>query len=139
MAYRLIKGDSASFRSWAVKEKLRIQFESVQIVNEVLAEAVVEQKRILDTATTPWGRFRQSQGRASAGRRESDTMYDAISSDLTVGRAEVVGEWGWLGLFLKYFEYQDNGTGRIEAANSLAQSFVKAQQSLAAKVKSRMR
>lgn len=139
MSYRVIKGDSESFRSWATGEKRRIQFESVQIVNEVLAEAVVDQKRILDTATTPWGRFRQGQGRSSAGRRETDTMYDAISSDLSVGRGEVVGEWGWLGLFLKYFEYQDNGTGRIDAANSLAESFVKAEQSLAAKVKSRMR
>jgi len=139
MPYRITKGGGNAFRAEANRLKKRVRMGAEAIVGDVVAEAVVDQKHTLDTATTTWGNFRKSQGRESAGRRERDTMYDAITSTVKAGRTSVVGEWGWLRGALKYFLVQEHGSGTIGAANSLAQSKVQADQNLAAQVKARTR
>jgi len=138
MGYNFVNGSPQDFAAFAEREKKRIIAECDLIVTEVVQDAVAEQKHILDTATTSWGDFRKGQGRPSAGRREDNVMYDAITSDVTTSRTEVVGEWGWLNKFLEYFKYHDAGTARIGAANSMADSFIKAEQDLKAKVKARL-
>lgn len=138
MGYTFAKGNPNEFRLWAESEKRRIEAEAVDIVQEVVQDAVRNQKQIIDTAETNWGRFRQSQGRASAGRRERDNMYDSITSKVDKGPREVTGFFGWLYNFEKYFEHQDAGTRYIDAANSLAQAFIQAEQDLQRKIRDRI-
>jgi len=138
MGYTFARGNPNEFRLWAESEKRRIEGEAFDIVQEVVQDAVRNQKRVIDTAETNWGRFRQSQGRASAGRRETDAMYDSVTSKVDKGPRQVDGYFGWLHQFRKYFEFQDNGTTRIEAANSLAQAFIQAEQDLQRKIRDRI-
>ena len=90
---------------------------------EILAEDIAKMGRSrmrydVTTSRTPWGDFRKSEGRPYAGRREEDTMWKAITYRVT----SKVAEWGWLGERKKYYKYQEFGTGRIKAMNSLRES-----------------
>lgn len=126
MAYEYKVSGKGSMENFLNLKAREIREECEIIMEDVIEDAVKDQKRLIDQAETPWGRLRKSQGRASAGRRETDRMYDAVTGDVDPGPKQVEGRWGWLFDFEKYFEYQDAGTGKIAAANSMADSFVKA-------------
>jgi hypothetical protein len=78
-----------------------------------------EMKRIIDTSTTRTGDERVASGRgASAGRRESNRMYNSVKSSGSQGQAK----WGWLSGYLSYFGEQEYGKGKIQAMHSLRDS-----------------
>ena len=100
--------------------RLKLQIESS---TNILAEEIAKTGRarmrfIVTTKRTPWGDKRKAEGRAYAGRREKDTMWNAITWRVT----QKAAEWGWLGDREKYYKYQEFGTGRIAAMNSLRDS-----------------
>ena len=75
---------------------------------EVLAEDIAKMGRArmrwkITTSTTPWGQKRQAEGRPYAGRRESDTMWNAVKWRVV----NLVAEWGWIDGTEKYFMIQE--------------------------------
>lgn len=86
---------------------------------EVLAEDIAKMGRArmrwkISTSTTPWGEKRQAEGRPSAGRRESDTMWSMVKWRVV----NLVAEWGWIDGTQKYFMIQE----RIKDMYSLRDS-----------------
>ena len=77
-----------------------------------------EMKRIIDTSITPTGEKRAAQGRPSAGRRETNTMYNAVDSSGSKKQAK----WGWITKYLSYFGEQEYGKDKIQAMHSLRDS-----------------
>ena len=77
-----------------------------------------EMRRIIDVSTTDWGEYRMSQGRASAGRRETEAMYSSVGAKVVNGKAK----WGWITGTLNYFKYQENGTQTIAGMYALKDS-----------------
>lgn len=75
---------------------------------EVLAEDIAKMGRArmrwkITTSTTPWGDKRKAEGRPYAGRRESDTMWNAVKWRVV----NLVAEWGWIDGTEKYFMIQE--------------------------------
>jgi hypothetical protein len=88
------------------------------------ASQIGEQKarQTLDLAVTPYGRKRLAKGRGrSAGRNDTGSMIDNLRALRPVVKAqEVLASFGWgRGRSKRYYKFQEEGTGRIRAANSL--------------------
>ena len=99
--------------------------QSTEIMEITMREAEDLQRELLDAATTRTGEKRYAAGRgASAGRRDTDEMYEGIGSEVEATSKRVVGRWGWLNDPKAYYSYQDYGTGRIPPAGSLIDSFI---------------
>lgn len=99
-----------------------------EIIDQTISEASEDQRNILDAATTRYGAERMSKGQGrTAGRNDSGAMIDSIGQRRFQRGREVVGQWGWLMQDVPdYIKYQENGTGRIKAARSLLDSYVRA-------------
>lgn len=96
-----------------------------QVIEMTVREAADMQKDLLNQAVTMTGAERIARGRGNtAGRNYSGNMIDAISDQVDLEPGRVIGRYGWIDNLDAYFQYQDFGTGRIPAANSLLDSFV---------------
>jgi hypothetical protein len=106
----------------------KVRDDVFQIVDDVVYEAALEQAAILEAATTPTGDARvASGGQGTAGRHDSGHMIDMISSEIKTEGNTIIGTWGWDD-YEAYFEAQDEGTARIEAAHSLQGSYIAARE-----------
>jgi hypothetical protein len=92
--------------------------EGATIASQAAKIGETEMKRIIDTSVTPTGERRAAEGRPSAGRRESNRMYNSVKSSGSQGQAK----WGWLSGYLSYFGEQEYGKGKIQAMHSLRDS-----------------
>lgn len=74
----------------------------------------------LDKSVTKWGRYRMKIGRGnSAGRNDTGTMISRLVPIRAAKNAsKILARIGWVAP-LKYFQYQESGTSKIKAANSL--------------------
>jgi hypothetical protein len=96
---------------------------AAEMVGITVIEGEALQRENLLLAVTRTGQARVDSGRGlHAGRYESGHMYDEIDSDELIADNVFMGSWGWP-KYEEYFEDQDKGTGAIEAANSLMNSF----------------
>lgn len=85
-----------------------------------IGEEAARQK--LDLSITPYGQKRFASGRGgSAGRNDTGSMINALRALPPVVKAgEVMAKFGWgRGRSKKYYKYQEDGTSKIRAANSL--------------------
>lgn len=84
---------------------------------------VAAAKAKLDSSITRHGRWRMSRGVGrSAGRNKTGLMMDSITAyDPHIrGNDYIAIKFGWgPGKMKKYFMFQDDGTSRIPAANSM--------------------
>lgn len=97
------------------EEALKTAIQASEIGERAAREA-------LDRAVTPYGRKRFSSGRGgSAGRNDTGSMINALRALKPVVKAgEVLASFGWgRGRSKAYYKYQENGTRKIKAANSL--------------------
>ena len=104
------------------------------LITELTHEAAIRQAKILEDATTKTGERRAATGGRSSqygstspGRVDSGLMINQINSRVERDDNSVSGTWGWFDPE-EYFSAQDNGTGRIPAANSLFGSYVEARE-----------
>ena len=98
----------------------------------------------IDTAVTPWGSARQAglvagprgrtEPRESAGRRETDEMYDAVTGETTREGNRITTQWGWLDPEA-YYLFQEHGTDKIEPMEALHYSLHDAEEDLMARLK----
>lgn len=94
---------------------------------EVMAEQAAKigqdaARNALNSAITPYGRKRFASGRGgSAGRNDTGSMInDLRASKAVIKGSDVVAGFGWgRGRSKKYYKYQEEGTAKIKAANSL--------------------
>ena len=94
---------------------------------EVMAEQAAKigqdaARNALNLATTPHGRKRFASGRGgSDGRNDTGSMIDNLrASRAEVKGNEVIAKFGWgRGRSKKYYKFQESGTAKIKAANSL--------------------
>jgi hypothetical protein len=79
-------------------------------------------RKKLDDSITRYGLKRFAAGRGqSAGRNDTGSMINALRALKPVVKAEeVLASFGWgRGRSKRYYKFQEEGTGRIKAANSL--------------------
>lgn len=95
-----------------------MKLEGPKILEQAGNIGVQEMRSVIDNSTTDWGSLRQSEGRESAGRRETDAMYNSVSSRVD---GDVVS-WGWVDGAAKYFLYQEEGTSKVASMHSLKDS-----------------
>lgn len=98
----------------------------------------------VETAVTPWGSARQAGlvagprgagvSRESAGRRETDEMYSAITGETNRQGNRIVTQWGWQDPEA-YYLYQEHGTNKIEPMEALHYSLHEAEDELTARLK----
>lgn len=98
---------------------------------ETVAQAAVDQAKVLEDATTATGDKRASTGGASSqygstspGRIDSGLMINQINSHVEHVGNVITGRWGWQDPE-SYFAAQDYGTRTIPAAHSLLESFIR--------------
>jgi len=97
-----------------------------EMVRGIVDDGADNMRRFILEAVTKTGEARVAAGDGVAGRYESGTMYDAVSSTSYQSGNESVGEFGWLEEVLKYYLYQEQGTSRIEAMHALQKAFINA-------------
>ena len=94
-----------------------INIEGPKILEQASKVGETEMKRIINVSSTDWGVERMSksppQGK-STGRRDTDTMYQAVTSKVTQLRAE----WGWVDGYQEYFSVQEALHGMYSLRNS---------------------
>jgi len=100
-------------------------------MQRIVDEAEDQMHQIVDSSITPWGEYRVSQGRQSAGRIETGDMDSAISSNVEIDGNLIRGEWGWLNDVEIYYVAQEHGTDHIDAMNSLLTTYVAAVEKVA--------
>lgn len=108
-------------------KKLDLTLEVVQDEAIVLLEQAAEigrdaSRNALDLAVTPYGRKRFAKGRGgSAGRNDTGSMINDLQAlDPVIKANEISVKFGWgRGRSKAYYKWQEEGTGRIRAANSL--------------------
>lgn len=133
-----IKWQGGGFR--ALEEKIgNIQAETVDAVagmmREEMPKAAAAQAQILRSATTPFGQERYARGRGNGpGRDDTGNMIDMVEYDVRVEGDTVIGEWGWDDPD-RYIVIQEHGLGKMEAADSLAGSFIQTRESVSASLK----
>lgn len=103
------------------------------LVKGIVDDGADDMRRFILQAVTATGQRRVSTGRGQyAGRYETGTMYDAVSSKVNVDgsalRLEVEGEFGWLDEVLAYFIAQEGGTDRIPPMRALHRAWINASQ-----------
>ena len=124
----------------ALGEKIgNIQAQTVDAVADVMrdemANAAALQVQILREATTPFGEKRFAKGRGNGpGRDDTGNMIDMVEHDVHVEGNTVIGEWGWDDPD-RYIMIQEHGLTRMDAANSLAGSFIPTRESVRASLK----
>lgn len=124
----------------ALGEKIgNIQAQTVDAVADVMrdemANAAFLQARLLEAAETPFGRERFARGQGNGpGRDDTGNMIDSIEHEVRVEGNTVIGEWGWDDPD-RYIMIQEHGLARMDAANSLAGSFVATRESVRASLK----
>jgi hypothetical protein len=97
------------------EEALKTAMQASEVGERVAREA-------LDRAITPYGSKRFASGRGkSAGRNDTGSMINALRALKPVVKVEqVFSSFGWgRGSSKAYYKYQENGTRKIKAANSL--------------------
>jgi hypothetical protein len=107
--------------------KLDLSVDVIQDEAIVLLEQAAEigrdaSRQALDLAITPYGRKRFAAGRGnSAGRNDTGSMINDLQAlDPVVKANEISIKFGWgRGRSKRYYKFQEEGTGRIKAANSL--------------------
>lgn len=122
MVYPTIKVDTT-----AMLKKLDLALETVQDEAIVLlAEAAKigqdASRAALDNAVTRYGSKRFGFGRGnSAGRNDTGSMISSLRAlEPVVKLNEISAKFGWgRGRSKKYYGYQEEGTAKIKAANSL--------------------
>jgi hypothetical protein len=108
-------------------KKLDLSLDVIQDEAIVLLEQAAEvgrdaSRQALDLAITPYGRKRFAAGKGnSAGRNDTGSMIDDLQAlDPVVKANEISIKFGWgRGRSKRYYKFQEEGTGRIKAANSL--------------------
>lgn len=93
----------------------------------------------IEAAETNWGKTRQAgwagPARPSAGRRETDKMYDAVTGETNrVTDTRIVIQWGWQDPEDYYF-IQEHGSSKIEGMEALHYSLHIADDDLTALVR----
>lgn len=76
----------------------------------------------LNLAITPYGAKRYAAGRGgSAGRNDTGSMIEDLQAgNVDIKNDELVVKFGWgRGRSKKYYKFQEEGTAKIRAANSL--------------------
>lgn len=79
-------------------------------------------RNALNLAVTPYGAKRYASGRGgSAGRNDTGSMINDLRADkVEIKGDELVVKFGWgRGRSKKYYKFQEEGTAKIKAANSL--------------------
>src|SRR5690606_35916193 len=98
-------------------------------------------RRRIETAVTNWGSARQAglvsgpagPSRPSAGRIETGRMYNAVTGVTNrEAKDRIVIQWGWESRedFEEYYKFQEHGTAKIEAMESLHYSLHEAEDDL---------
>lgn len=92
------------------------------LVKEAAEIGAKASRSALDKSTTKWGRYRMSknppQGN-SAGRNDTGEMISKLYAfKPNLGLKNIFIKFGWVAP-KKYYRYQEEGTSRIKAANSL--------------------
>lgn len=93
----------------------------------------------IDAAETNWGKARQAgwagPARPSAGRRETDEMYKAVTGETNrVSDTRIIIQWGWQNPEDYYF-IQEHGSPKIEGMEALHYSLHIADDDLTALVR----
>lgn len=99
-----------------------IQQEAIILAEQAAKIGEEAAKRRLDLAVTRYGVKRFSSGRGgSAGRNDTGSMISNLRALKPVVKAgEIIAKFGWgQGRSKKYYKYQEEGTAKIRAANSL--------------------
>lgn len=136
MGVKYTKGSPQDLIRGFEKRKREIPEKAFAIVSESVKEAEDIQRDFLNKATTRYGEERFGRGRGgSAGRNDTGTMIDGISSDTSrVSKTKIEGRWGWLTGILDYFVYQEKGIG-VPEARSLLDSYVVVREKFLARMK----
>lgn len=108
-----------------------LEEEAFDMVEQTVAEAADLQRLNLENAHTPTGISRATGGHidpygsTAPGRISSGEMIDAIRDKTVRDDNTMIGEWGWpQASQSQKIREQEGGTNRIEAADSLIDSFI---------------
>jgi len=99
-----------------------IQQEAMILAEQAAKIGEEASRSALDAAVTRYGAKRFASGRGgSAGRNDTGSMINNLRALKPVVKAEqIIAKFGWgQGRSKKYYKYQEEGTARIKAANSL--------------------
>jgi hypothetical protein len=121
---------SAQFRDILKKVVANVADQAHSIMLDVELEGIGSMRQHIDEAETEWGRARRGgwvsgpagPDRESAGRRETDKMYDAV-----IGWTDwdeplrIETTWGWEDPEA-YYLYQEHGTSKVAPMEALHRS-----------------
>jgi len=99
-----------------------IQQEAIILAEQAAKIGEEASRSALDAAVTRYGAKRFASGRGgSAGRNDTGSMINNLRALKPIVKAEeIVAKFGWgRGRSKKYYKYQEEGTSKIRAANSL--------------------
>jgi len=99
-----------------------IQQEAIILAEQAAKIGEEASRSALDAAVTRYGAKRFASGRGgSAGRNDTGSMINNLRALKPIVKAEeIVAKFGWgQGRSKKYYKYQEEGTSKIRAANSL--------------------
>ncbi|MFZ2912395.1 MAG: hypothetical protein WAZ75_04885, partial [Candidatus Absconditicoccaceae bacterium] len=91
-------------------ERTRADIED--LVQGVVADGADQMRLFILEAVTDTGMARVERGGA-VGRYEKGTMYDAVDYYVATDGDMTIGEFGWIEEYLRYFGYQEDGTGTV--------------------------
>lgn len=128
MARGFVPFDVGALRTGIVAWDKGIRDAAEHAVRVTVAEGEEDMRRTIVEMDTPTGRARAAAGGGIAGRVESGEMYLDIESEVNVEGNTIIGEWGWLKNFQRYYGAQEEGTEGdadrkgIEGMNALGKS-----------------
>jgi len=99
-----------------------IQQEAMILAEQAAKIGEEAARKRLDLSVTRYGIKRFSSGRGgSAGRNDTGSMISNLRALKPIVKAEqIIAKFGWgQGRSKKYYKYQEEGTAKIKAANSL--------------------
>lgn len=99
-----------------------IQQEAIILAEQAAKIGEEASRSALDAAITRYGAKRFASGRGgSAGRNDTGSMISNLRALKPIVKGEeIIAKFGWgQGRSKKYYKYQEEGTAKIKAANSL--------------------
>lgn len=99
-----------------------VQDEAIKLLQEAAEIGQNASRDALDAAVTRYGLKRFGFGRGnSAGRNDTGSMISNLRAlEPVITSKEISAKFGWgRGRSKKYYKYQEEGTAKIKAANSL--------------------
>lgn len=107
------------------------------LVRGVVDDGADQMRRFILEAVTDTGARRVASGRGSeAGRYETGTMYDAVDSRVETNGDVTAGEFGWIEEYLRYFGYQEDGTGTVPSMHALHDAWANASERFQSEIRS---